>query len=77
MHRPARARAPCPMLSDRCSSHIGSALDLVGFLIAMLRPQRVHQQVARLALRGVIAARKCQRLAAATFGLMGIVFGEA
>jgi hypothetical protein len=61
----------------RTLPHERLIFDGVRFLIALLGPERVGEQPAGLSLRGAIAARECQRLAAATLGLMGIALGEA
>jgi len=58
-------------------AHEGLALQLLRFLIALLGAQRIGQQPPRLSLRVGITGGQRQRLAPATFGLMGIAFGEA
>ncbi len=51
-------------------------LDVAGFWVAPLRPQRIHQQPPRLRLRAMIATGERQGLAGATLRLTCVVFGE-
>ena len=56
--------------------HEGLALDLLRFLIALLRAQGIGQQPPRLSLRVRIAGGQRQCLAAAALGLVSVGLGE-
>ena len=49
--------------------HVRSSFDGVRFLIAILRAQRIREQMTRLRLSGAIAAGQRKRFAGATLGL--------
>jgi hypothetical protein len=56
------------------SVHVRSGFHVVRFLIAILRAQRVGEQMTRLSLGGAIAARQRERFAGATLGLTRVAF---
>ena len=69
--------ARCPRIgAGRDSAHEWLALDVVRFLIALLRAQRIGEQSPGLPLGAMIAARERERLSGAALGLVGLAVQE-